>query len=67
MHVADGRPNGHLILGEGTLPLGQMMSELDQCGYGGALSLEILNDKYVRNPHRAMEISYQTLKKYINL
>ncbi len=67
VHVADGRPNGHLILGEGTLPLGQMMSELDQCGYGGALSLEILNDKYVRNPHRAMEISYQTLKKYINL
>lgn len=66
VHVADGVPCGHLILGQGNLPLEQMLQELDKHGYEGALSLEILNDKYVRNPHTAMEISYQTLKKYIN-
>lgn len=66
VHVADGVPNGHLILGEGNLCIQGMLEELDAVGYDGALSLEILNDKYVRDPHVAMEISYQKLKEYIN-
>lgn len=66
VHIADGVPDGHLILGEGKLNLQDMLGELDDTGYEGALSLEILNDKYVKNPHRAMEISYRKLKEYIN-
>lgn len=67
IHIADGVPNGHLVLGEGVLDLVDMLKELDDIGYQGALSLEILNDKYVRDPHTAMEISYERLKKYINI
>lgn len=67
VHIADGVPNGHLIPGEGSLNLPEMLKELDDIKYDGALSLEILNDKYVREPHTAMEVSYQRLKKYINI
>lgn len=67
VHIADGVPNGHLILGEGNLDILEMLRELDDIGYEGPLSLEILNDKYVRNPHQAMEVSYQRLKEYMNI
>ena len=67
VHVADGVPNGHLILGEGNLNLREMLQELDESGYEGFLSLEILNDRYMREPEKAMEISYQKLKEYINI
>lgn len=65
VHVADGIPNGHLILGEGNLDIPNMLKELDKVEYSGFLSLEILNEKYVRNPHRAMENSYKKLKEYL--
>lgn len=67
MHIADGIPNGHLIPGEGNLDFPGMLKVLDDIGYKGALSLEILNDKYVRDPHTAMGTSYQKLKEYINI
>lgn len=67
VHIADGVPNGHLVLEEGNLNLRGMLQELDDIGYEGALSLEILNDKYVRDPHMAMEASYQKLREYINV
>lgn len=67
VHIADGVPNGHLILGEGNLNLPEMLRELDEIEYDGQLSLEILNDIYMREPHKAMEISYQRLKEYINI
>ena len=65
--VAYGIQNGHLILGEGNLNLREMLQELDESGYEGFLSLEILNDRYMREPEKAMEISYQKLKEYINI
>lgn len=66
VHVADGIPNGHLILGEGELDIRGMLHELDEVNYQGMLSLEILNDKYMRTPHEAMQISFEMLKKYID-
>lgn len=66
VHVADGVPNGHLILGEGVLDIEGMMKSLDEVGYDKALSLEILNDKYMCTPHEAMERSFQILKNMIN-
>ena len=65
VHVADGVPNGHLILGEGNLDIPEMLRVLEQAEYDGPLSLEILNDRYIRDPHRAMETSLMMLKKYI--
>lgn len=65
VHIADGVPNGHLILGEGDLDLEGMLKKLDEAEYTGYLSLEILNDKYVRNPHEAMEKSFERLKEYL--
>lgn len=67
VHIADGMPNGHLVLGEGDLDILDMLRQLDDIHYEGALSLEILNDKYVRNPHDAMKDSYEKLKQYIAL
>lgn len=66
VHVADGVPNGHLILGEGHLKLYEMIQNLDDAGYTGGLGLEILNDRYMRNPHEAMETSFKILKQYIH-
>lgn len=62
VHVADGVPNGHLILGEGNLDIPEMLRVLEQAEYDGPLSLEILNDRYIRDPHRAMETSLMMLK-----
>lgn len=67
VHIADGIPNGHLTLGEGKLDIPDMLRRLDDIRYEGALSLEILNEKYVRNPHDAMKASYEKLKQYITL
>ncbi len=67
VHIADGVPNGHLILGEGQLDILEMLRELDKISYEGPLSLEILNDKYMRDPHDAMEISFKKLKEFVHL
>lgn len=65
VHVGDGKPNGHFILGEGELDLAGMMKELDQIGYGYCLSLEILNPLYVENAEHAMKTSFEWLKNCI--
>lgn len=65
VHVADGNPTGHLAIGDGNLNLVDMLEKLDDVKYKGALSLEILNDRYIRNPEDAMKISFQKLKEYI--
>ena len=66
VHVGDGRPNGHLALGEGELDLPHMMNELDKAAYPYYLSLEILNNLYTRNPEYAMKKSYDWLVSYIS-
>jgi len=66
VHFADGIPNGHLIPGEGNLDLRSMLQDLSKAGYSRAISLEVLNDRYVRDPHHAMKTSYDKLKEYIS-
>lgn len=65
VHIADGVPNGHLILGKGNLDLYSMLEKLDQAKYTYGLSLEILNDQYMRNPHEAMEESFLKLREWL--
>ena len=65
MHIGDGVPNGHFALGEGELDLAHMLDVVDEAGYPYALSLEILNAKYVRCPEEAMQKSFDWLVNYI--
>lgn len=65
VHVGDGVPNGHFILGEGKLDLTAMMKALDEIGYSHALSLEILNPLYVSSAEHAMKASFEWLKRCI--
>lgn len=66
VHVGDGKPNGHFILGEAELDLCGMMAELDRAGYAHCLSLEILNPLYAENPEYAMKTSFEWLKNCIS-
>ena len=65
VHVGDGKPNGHFILGEAELDLVSMMKALDEIRYPYALSLEILNPLYAECPEHAMQTSFEWLKKCI--
>lgn len=51
VHVVDGTPAGHLVWGEGTLPLAQYLTDLAAAGYTGALSFEPFGDgSYALDP-----------------
>ena len=53
VHFVDGMPGGHLALGDGILPLDKYLKDLQDFGYEGYLSLEILSDRYHENPEPA--------------
>lgn len=51
VHVVDGTPAGHLVWGEGGLPLGDYLARLARGGYAGALSFEPFGDgSYALDP-----------------
>jgi protein FrlC len=50
VHFADGEPGGHLIPGEGKLPLLDYLRALDDRGYEGAITFELYNRKYELDP-----------------
>ena len=58
-------PNGHLVLGEGDLDLRYMLQSINEAGYEYAISLEIMNGKYVEDPERAMKVSFEWLRREI--
>lgn len=54
VHVVDGTPAGHLVWGDGNLPLGNYLQELASAGYSGKLSFEPFGDgTYALNPVEA--------------
>ena len=55
---------GHLALGDGVLPLEQYLKELDEAGYEGYISLEVMNERYYFDPEPAIKQSVEYLKKY---
>jgi len=63
-HFTDGLPGGHLALGDGVLPLEQYLKELDEAGYEGYISLEVMNERYYFDPEPAIKQSVEYLKKY---
>lgn len=63
VHLTDGAEgrlgSGHLALGDGTLPLGHYLEVLQRHGYGGFLTLEALNARYLRDPDAALHTSVE--------
>lgn len=63
VHVNDGNPGGHLIPGEGVLPVKQALAELAQYGYCSDVSLEVTDEKALRDPEEAVRKSLRFLKE----
>lgn len=64
IHFIDGKPEGHLAWGDGVLPLGKYMDELETMGYKGQLTLEIVGD--VTEPKAAFKRALETLAPYLD-
>jgi protein FrlC len=61
IHFIDGKPEGHLVWGDGVLPLQTYINQLSQHGYQGALTLEYTSYQYVQDPDLAMERTLDVL------
>lgn len=55
IHFIDGKPEGHLVWGDGVLPLQKYIEQLNEIGYKGSLTLEYTSYQYVQNPDAAIE------------
>ena len=64
VHFVDGMPGGHLAMGDGVLPMRRYLEELDAAGYTGYISLEVMNDRYYRDPEPAIRQSFDFLRNY---
>lgn len=61
IHFIDGKPDSHLVWGDGILPLESYIDQLNQAGYKGALSLEYTFYQYVQEPDLAIERTFKAL------
>ena len=52
-------------MGDGVLPMRRYLEELDAAGYEGYISLEVMNDRYYRNPEKGIEQSVQFLRDFV--
>lgn len=67
VHIVDGKPAGHLVWGDGTLPLGNYISELAAAGYSGRLSFEPFgNGSYALDPVAALTRNLAAIDPYLN-
>ena len=65
LHFADGTPLGHLIPGEGNLPLVDYLNALDEFNYTGAIPFEIYNRLYDFDPEVTMKKCLEFLYRVI--
>lgn len=67
VHLVDGTPGGHLVWGEGTLPLGHYVSELARLGYAGKFTFEPFgNGSYALDPVKAWTRCLGAIAPYLN-
>ncbi|SDE23221.1 protein FrlC [Paenibacillus sp. UNCCL117] len=59
----DGKTSAHLAWGEGCFPLEAFKRSLDDHGYDGYLTLEIIGPKYNWDPESATRLSLEHLRK----
>jgi fructoselysine 3-epimerase len=66
IHFIDGKPEGHLVWGDGVLPLQKYIDQLSEIGYKGFLTLEYTSYQYVQAPDAAIERSLEVLSRVID-
>jgi protein FrlC len=66
VHFVDGVPGGHLVPGEGSLPLQKWLRDLDDYGYDAYLSLEIADRRYYLDPVAADRKSRAIITEWLN-
>jgi fructoselysine 3-epimerase len=65
IHLIDGTPTGHIIPGEGQLPLKEYIRQITEVGYEGYYALELCSSKYFLDPHQAVAASLEYVKKHL--
>jgi protein FrlC len=65
VHFVDGTPGGHLVPGEGDLPLGRELKALSDYGYRGYLTLEIADRRYFMDPAGADKKSLSAISRWL--
>lgn len=66
VHMTDADAGGaHLAWGDGILDIDSYIADLNTVGYSGALSLELTNSRYYRDPVPAMRRSVEALAEAI--
>lgn len=63
IHFVDGKPTGHLALGDGDRNLEKDIKDLKQFGYENYLTLETVNSKYYMHPKKADQQSINVYRK----
>lgn len=63
IHLTEGNPTGHLAPGDGTLPLGQFLRDLEELDYSYNVTLEI--GPYLTEPEAAWKRGTAYIEKYL--
>lgn len=67
VQLVDGTPAGHLVWGDGSLPLGRYVSELANSGYKGKITFEPFgNGSYALDPVKAWTRCLSAIEPYLN-
>jgi len=66
VHFVDGNPGGHLVPGDGELPLQRELQSLADYGYLGKLTLEIADRRYFMDPVTADRKSLSVISDWLN-
>jgi fructoselysine 3-epimerase len=65
IHLGDGNPSGHYVLGDGSLPICDYLATLEKDDYGGYVTLEINDSIYWTDPHDSIARSAQYLRNIL--
>jgi fructoselysine 3-epimerase len=66
VQLVDGNPAGHLVWGDGSLPLGQYLEQLADAGYRGKLTFEPFGDgSYALDPVGAWRRCVDGVRPYL--
>ena len=67
VQLVDGTPAGHLVWGDGTLPLGDYVSQLAEAGYAGKITFEPFgNGSYALDPVSAWKRNLAAIEPYLD-
>lgn len=67
VHIVDGTPSGHLVWGDGTLPLGSVITELTQAKYAGTLTFEAIGaPSYALDPMGAWQRNLTAITPFMD-